>query len=143
MLGSISGCGFRSKDFLSASRAIALHFAPPFLKSWLRPCARMLISFLHHHAIVVILMNDVVHISVVNPCDPSPCANNGNCTAMGPFNYICQCAPNYTGPTCEDEIDACLSIACPNNSMCVNGSLCVCLPGFELIGDVCKPTGTL
>ena len=67
---------------------------------------------------------------------------------MGPFNYTCQCAPSYTGSACEDVIDGCLEITCPNNSVCVNGSLCVCLPGFELTGGVCaqtpstdKPTG--
>ena len=32
----ISGRGFRSKNFPRASHAI-LYFAPPFLKSWLRP----------------------------------------------------------------------------------------------------------
>lgn len=112
-------------------------------------CCHYLVSFFRHHAIVVnnykINDNSILHISVVNLCDPSPCANNGICTAMGPFNYICQCAPGYTGPTCEDEIDGCLSITCPNNSICVNGSVCVCLSGFEFIGDIllCKPTGTL
>ena len=80
--------------------------------------------------------------SVVNPCDPTPCANNGNCTSMGPFNYTCQCAPGYTGSACEDVIDGCLEISCPNNSVCVNGSLCVCLPGYELTGGVCAQPET-
>ena len=34
----ISGRGFRSKNFRRASRAILLYFAPPFVKSCLRPC---------------------------------------------------------------------------------------------------------
>ena len=93
--------------------------------------------------IFVVIVDDIVLISVVNPCDSSPRGNNGNCTAMGPFNYICQCASNYTGLVCENEINDYLSLTCPNNSMCVNGSLCVCLPGFELIGDkLCKPRFT-
>ena len=59
---------------------------------------------------------------------------------MGPFDYTCQCAPGYTGSACEDEIVNCLSVTCPNDRICVNGSLCVCLPGFELIGDKCEPS---
>ena len=73
-------------------------------------------------------------LSVVNPCDATPCANNGSCTAMGSFNYTCQC---YTGSTCEDNIDGCLTITCPNNSVCVNGSMCVCPLGSDLVTEVC------
>ena len=74
----------------------------------------------------------------VDPCASMPCANNGNCTAaMGPLNYTCECAPGYTGPTCDEEIDACLTVTCPSNSVCVNGPECVCLAGFQLNGELC------
>lgn len=74
----------------------------------------------------------------VDPCTPMPCANNGNCMIIGPLNYTCECAPGYTGPTCDDEIDGCLSVTCPSNRVCVNGSgECVCLPGFQLNGGMC------
>ena len=53
---------------------------------------------------------------------------------MGPFNYTCQCAGGYTGLACEDDIDKCLTVTCPNNSMCVDSTdsyVCICNPGFE------------
>ena len=74
----------------------------------------------------------------INPCDSSPCANTGNCTSLGPFNYRCECAAGYTGSTCEVDIDECLMAVCPANSSCVdavNSYMCVCNPGFK--GDQC------
>ena len=64
---------------------------------------------------------------------------------MGPFNYTCQCVLGYTGPTCQDEIEAdgCLIITCPINSVCVNESVCICPFGFELNGEMCQPTGSV
>ena len=97
---------------------------------------------LNGHLMIDFIGTNVKLSLVVNPCDSTPCANSGNCTAMGPFNFTCQCAPGYTGPVCEDEIDGCLSITCPNNSECVNGSYCVCLPGFEFSGETCEPSPT-
>ena len=75
-------------------------------------------------------------------CDFSPCANGGSCTPMPgkPINFICQCVVGYTGRTCEVNIDDCASATCPNNSMCVDGVNtfeCICMPGFETIGDLC------
>ena len=79
-----------------------------------------------------------------DPCASTPCANNGNCTAIGPLNYTCECTPGYTGPNCSKEIDGCLTKLCPNNSTCVNGSKCICHPGFQLNGEMCVelPTDT-
>ena len=80
---------------------------------------------------------------VINPCDSSPCANNGSCSPVGPFDYTCQCAVGYTGLTCEIDNDHCLSVICPNNSMCVDGVNsyeCICYPDFMLDEDRCvKP----
>ena len=75
----------------------------------------------------------------VDPCTPTPCANNGNCMVTGLLNYTCECTPGYTGPTCDDEIGGCPTMSCPSNSICdnVNGAKCVCLPGFQLNGGMC------
>lgn len=75
----------------------------------------------------------------IDPCDSSPCANSGSCTSMGPFDFTCECAAGYDGPTCEVDVDECLTAVCPTNSMCVdsiNSYVCVCNPGFE---DQCTP----
>ena len=79
--------------------------------------------------------------AVINPCDSSPCVN-GSCNPLGPFDYACQCAAGYTGHNCEANIDDCLSVTCPSNSMCVdidgiNSYKCVCNPDFMLNGNRC------
>ena len=54
---------------------------------------------------------------------------------MEPFDYTCQCIAGYTGPSCEVNIDDCLSAICPNNSMCVDGINsyeCICYPNHDL-----------
>ena len=81
--------------------------------------------------------------AVIDPCDSSPCANNGSCVpGMGPprsrVDYTCQCVAGYTGSRCEVNIDDCQSAIYPNNSMCVDGVnsyVCTCLPGFETSND--------
>ena len=78
--------------------------------------------------------------AVIPACESSPCANDGICTSKGPFAFTCQCAVGYTGSTCEVNIDDCVSVTCPSNSMCVDGINtfeCVCLPGFEDSGNIC------
>ena len=88
-----------------------------------------IIQFPHNH-----------ELAVINPCDSSACANNGSCTPMGPFNFTCVCVAGYTGPICAYDIDDCLSVTCPNNSMCVDGVdsyECICDPNFKLDGDRC------
>ena len=88
--------------------------------------------------------NIIVILAIpVDPCTPTPCANNGNCTISGPLNYTCECTPGYTGPTCSEAVDGCPTMTCPNNSVCVNGIECDCLPGFQLNGDVCMELPTL
>ena len=53
---------------------------------------------------------------------------------MGPFDFTCECTAGYTGPTCEVDIDECLTVICPANSRCmdaINSYTCICDPGFE------------
>ena len=78
--------------------------------------------------------------AAITACDSTPCANGGSCTPMEPFNFICQCMSGYSGPNCEVDIDDCISSICPNNSICedgVNDFDCVCLPGYEKVGNSC------
>ena len=53
------------------------------------------------------------------------CQNNGSCVPhpnkpRGSGLYECQCAPGYTGDTCETNIDDCRSYPCArgNNDVC-------------------------
>ena len=36
----------------------------------------------------------------VDPCDPNPCKNNGNCRAKQNGGYRCVCVNGYTGADC-------------------------------------------
>ena len=86
--------------------------------------------------------NIIITMSAAIPaCESSPrCANDGICTSMGPFDFTCHCVVGYTGSICEVNIDDCVSVTCPSNSMCVDGIStfeCVCLPGFEDSGNNC------
>ena len=85
-------------------------------------------------------------VAEINPCDVSPCSNNGSCIPMGPFNYTCQCLDGYAGPTCDLDIDECLTAVCPSNSECVdaiNSYTCVCDPGFVAMHNQCIVQGVL
>ena len=77
---------------------------------------------------------------VHNPCDMSPCANNGSCTPVG-SNYTCHCEPDYTGSNCNVLVEVCSLVTCPDNSTCVqmttNTYNCVCDSGFSQQGDEC------
>ena len=82
----------------------------------------------------------MIACAAIPACESSPCANDGNCTSMGPFVFTCQCAVGYTGSTCEVNIDDCVSVTCPANSMCMDGLNtfeCQCLTGFEEINGSC------
>ncbi|KHJ48267.1 EGF-like domain protein [Trichuris suis] len=54
--------------------------------------------------------------------------NHGNCTQR-PLDYSCTCEVGYTGKTCNEEIDECLTENCENGGTCqdeVNGISCKC-----------------
>ena len=89
---------------------------------------------------IIILKVNYMMTAVIPACESSPCANGANCTSMGPFDFTCQCAVGYTGSTCEVNIDDCVSVTCPSNSVCedrVDAFVCVCLSGFEKINGTC------
>ncbi|XP_065108124.1 protein HEG isoform X2 [Paramisgurnus dabryanus] len=68
-------------------------------------------------------------------CSPDTnCSNGGKCvkTAEG---HHCQCLPAWTGPSCTEDVDECVSSPCPQGSKCINtgGSFsCECDLGFDL-----------
>ncbi|XP_076388011.1 sushi, von Willebrand factor type A, EGF and pentraxin domain-containing protein 1 isoform X1 [Megachile rotundata] len=78
-----------------------------------------------------------------NPCDSSPCLNEGACSlqtfANGTVCYTCSCKSGYSGSNCELYIDECAINPCRNNGTCVsteNDYTCECKHGFE--GEFCE-----
>ncbi|XP_069842075.1 protein crumbs homolog 2 [Dendropsophus ebraccatus] len=51
-----------------------------------------------------------------NTCQSSPCKNNGTCTVTW-NDFTCECATNFTGPTCEEPV-WCQRKPCPSESTC-------------------------
>ncbi|XP_056393841.1 protein crumbs homolog 1-like isoform X2 [Hyla sarda] len=49
-------------------------------------------------------------------CQSSPCKNNGACTVTW-NDFTCECAANFTGPTCEEPV-WCQQRPCPPDSTC-------------------------
>jgi Notch-like protein len=71
----------------------------------------------------------------INDCAAQPCAHGGNCVDLvGGFD--CECPPNWTGPTCGNDVDECATAAndCDSSpDACVNapGSFaCDCPDGY-------------
>lgn len=65
-------------------------------------------------------------------CASAPCQNGATCES-GAAGYTCQCAPGFTGTSCETNIDECAGSPCENGATCVdgiNGYTCQCAAGF-------------
>ncbi|XP_072328760.1 stabilin-1 [Scyliorhinus torazame] len=67
---------------------------------------------------------------------------HGVCSNGITGNGKCICFSGYTGPKCDQEVPACKSLGCGNNTQCVEektGSfICKCLPGFQKIAKTCE-----
>ncbi|XP_029638725.1 cadherin EGF LAG seven-pass G-type receptor 1 isoform X1 [Octopus sinensis] len=82
----------------------------------------------------------VLNVSHVgsNPCEISPCLNEGNCLDLG-NNFNCLCRPGFSGAKCESDIYECESNPCQNNGVCrdfINGFMCTCPYGYT--GSTCE-----
>ncbi|KAH8357601.1 hypothetical protein KR200_003594 [Drosophila serrata] len=72
-------------------------------------------------------------------CQSSPCQNGGICHDA--YNgFQCECTAAWQGPTCEEDVNECFTLAgtdlagCLNNGQCINtpgGYRCVCRNGFS------------
>ena len=73
----------------------------------------------------------------------NPCLFGGTCID-GLDDFMCICPAWYSGLTCSERIDPCLSHStCANNGSCLTnydvkpfGYTCKCLPGFN--GQMCE-----
>ncbi|PVD38422.1 hypothetical protein C0Q70_01037 [Pomacea canaliculata] len=76
----------------------------------------------------------------INPCDSSPCYNNGICTRQG-VNYTCSCPSGFTGNQCQvDSQNNCQNNTCSDISFCrdkINSADCVCPSGGNYTGPQC------
>merc|ERR1712126_780612 len=69
-----------------------------------------------------------------DPCDSSPCLNNGTCVKDSRNEYHCNCTPGWTGKHCTEAIDECQKPEeyCVHGS-CTNGDgnyTCICYLGW-------------
>ncbi|XP_045908858.1 protein crumbs homolog 1-like [Micropterus dolomieu] len=77
-------------------------------------------------------------------CASNPCKNEGVCEDLFDL-YHCTCPTEWTGPSCQDPTDTCISNPCIHGN-CTNLPLafkCLCEPGFrgeqcEVEVDVCE-----
>ncbi|XP_063420576.1 fibropellin-3-like [Mytilus trossulus] len=70
----------------------------------------------------------------VDPCEISPCRNNGTCNRFGyTSDYTCHCVPGFTGRQCQTDINECASNPCRNGGLCldlINNHRCHCQEGY-------------
>lgn len=77
-----------------------------------------------------LLLEDVCSLAPKVSGD-SPCFNGGLCKTsdLSASNFTCLCAPGFTGPLCETNIDDCVDHQCQNGAICVDGVQsykCIC-----------------
>ena len=68
------------------------------------------------------------------PCELGPCQNSGTCRESGD-TFTCDCAPGYTGDTCDHVKTLChTQDTCHNQGLCTGNTThytCHCPWGFE------------
>ncbi|XP_063969437.1 uncharacterized protein LOC129282010 isoform X3 [Lytechinus pictus] len=77
-----------------------------------------------------------------DPCENHQCVNGATCVESG-LNYVCTCAPGWTGTNCQTPINLCASNPCANGGTCQNFQTfftCTCPLGWE--GDQCQISDT-
>ncbi|XP_069793304.1 stabilin-1 [Narcine bancroftii] len=66
---------------------------------------------------------------------------HGVCSNGITGNGSCLCVSGYTGPKCDQEMPACKTLQCGNNTQCSEGKTgkltCSCMPGFQDIAGAC------
>jgi len=70
-------------------------------------------------------------------CASDPCLNGATCSD-GMNEFVCHCTPEYTGSTCDTEVDECSSSPCENGN-CIDGFgefACQCHDGWA--GSTCS-----
>lgn len=94
-----------------------------------------------HHSVLGIFISCLNFLSLTlffDPSGPNPCEHGGSCkNTEGSFS--CNCAPGYTGPRCEQDINECGSNPCQNDATCldqIGDYTCICMPG------TCRQTHT-
>jgi cubilin len=78
-------------------------------------------------------LQSLIQMLSTNECETAnPCRNGGTCvdTYRG---FFCQCADNWQGRTCEDDVNECERFA-GTDLGCQNGATCQNLPGTYRYG---------
>ena len=81
---------------------------------------------------MVLALFDCCICTDIDECELDPCLNGGTCVDQV-NEFICECAPGYTGSTCAENIDECVSTPCVNGGMCldhVDYYTCCCPQGY-------------
>ncbi|GFY13374.1 cadherin-related tumor suppressor [Trichonephila clavipes] len=74
--------------------------------------------------------------TVLRPCNPNPCQNDGECEVDGD-NFKCMCKSPFIGETCEEG--PCNPNPCQNDGKCeVDEDRFKCICKSPFIGDICK-----
>lgn len=60
-------------------------------------------------------------IVILDACDANnSCHNNAKCF-LNVGRELCICAAGFTGKTCDEQIDECLSSPCQHGGKCIDG----------------------